>query len=532
MGLSLLRSGRNDNEREKLVIMRFKIFFLLFAILAIVTGCRATLSVDFDRTPTPNVAPQATIEALQADVSQLATRVAAQVTPTPPPPPDMGKLAYVQGGDIYVKDIPDGKPERLTTDGRNREPRWSPSGEWIAFRKDREVILRRQVSCDLPKPSTENCYESESVLQQQFWVMRADGSAARSLNQGLSVDAFAWAPTGDRVAYITAAGELQAVNADSANPVVLISPYNFNGVTSQLGQMAWNPDGTWIAYEWRTQGPDQKVTYQGLWKISTDGRERIELFNSGAPKKAQAVLAGWAPSGRSLLFWQSDSPQAALADGAPLYAIGVDGLNKPESAVKKGSDVILPDPDFIAPLPLSAARGQDVFALVVGGGRRTWTNKRLDVGGLLTSPDYAVISPAWSPDGTRLASSAMPARNDIAIGDAAVQELMLRHIWVMDYADQKDPQQLTNGSSYRDERPLWSADSNYILFVRMDFHGRTSLWMVPVATGAAFPVADELTPAPDPFGQDGLVDWGALYDWWRGPGRYNQTRRVSKPLRV
>jgi hypothetical protein len=28
---------------------------------------------------------------------------------------------------------------------------------------------------------------------------------------------------------------------------------------------------------------------------------------------------------------------------------------------------------------------------------------------------------------------------------------------------------------------------------------------------------DELTPAPDPFESFGHVNWGAYYDWWRGP---------------
>jgi hypothetical protein len=67
--------------------------------------------------------------------------------PTPTSGVGLGKLAYVQGGDIRVKALPDGEPLRLTTDGQNREPRWSPSGEWLAFRKG----------------------------DDQVWVMRADG---------------------------------------------------------------------------------------------------------------------------------------------------------------------------------------------------------------------------------------------------------------------------------------------------------------------------------------------------------------------
>ena len=45
----------------------------------------------------------------------------------------LGKIAYIQGGDIWVKELPDGAPMRLTTDGVNGAPHWSPSGEWLTF---------------------------------------------------------------------------------------------------------------------------------------------------------------------------------------------------------------------------------------------------------------------------------------------------------------------------------------------------------------------------------------------------------------
>ena len=55
--------------------------------------------------------------------------MATLTTPTPTLVPDLGKLAYAQGGDIWGKTLPKGEPQRLTGDGCNREPRWSPSAE-------------------------------------------------------------------------------------------------------------------------------------------------------------------------------------------------------------------------------------------------------------------------------------------------------------------------------------------------------------------------------------------------------------------
>ncbi len=41
----------------------------------------------------------------------------------------------------------------------------------------------------------------------------------------------------------------------------------------------------------------------------------------------------------------------------------------------------------------------------IGAGQGTWANKRIDLAGVLSPQEYAAISPAWSPDGTRLATA-------------------------------------------------------------------------------------------------------------------------------
>jgi Tol biopolymer transport system component len=67
--------------------------------------------------------------------SALATQVATLAISASRPTPSLVKLAYLRGGDIWVKALPDGEPQRVTTDARSGVPRWSPSGEWLAFRK-------------------------------------------------------------------------------------------------------------------------------------------------------------------------------------------------------------------------------------------------------------------------------------------------------------------------------------------------------------------------------------------------------------
>jgi Tol biopolymer transport system component/ribosomal protein S16/tetratricopeptide (TPR) repeat protein len=456
----------------------------LLPLLLLLAAC-GTLEVGVEQTPTPDHAATATVSALATENARLATQVATLAVPTSTPTPSLGKLAYVQGSDIWVKTLPDGEPQRLTTDGRNSEPRWSPSGEWLAFHKDVQV-----------------------------WLIRADGSDLHPIDQCGPVSVFAWSPVEDRLAYVAGSGilRLEVINADGSDPATLI-PLSICAA-GILGRIAWSPNGRWIAYGWR-----EELTYQGLWKISADGEERSELYASGVPKKGEAILAGWSPDGQHILFWQGDVLSASmLADGVALYSLPA-GRDGPTKLV----DTVLVHDDFLAPAPQG-----DRLAVTAGGYRATWTNKRIAVvevdGGeptWLTDESVAAFSPAWSPDGIHLAYVAMPDEGDLVGGDDARLGMMERRIWVVNAQGKPQLQQLTDDPTYRDERPLWSADGSHLLFARMDAEGQASLWLIPAAGGESRRVMDELTPLPGPasgwFGYYGHVDWDQLFDWWRGP---------------
>ncbi|MCX7682241.1 MAG: hypothetical protein N2508_09825 [Anaerolineae bacterium] len=426
---------------------------------------------------------------LITQTAQLATRTAQLVTQTaqlaaqvatltaPQLPSDLGLLAYVQGGDIWVKALPEGEPVRLTTDGRNQAPRWSPSGRWLAFRKG-----------------------------DQVWTIQADGSGAHPLTNG-SVPAFAWAPDQDRLAYVSGE-ELYAVNADGSRLIRLVpsSP----DVPHLLGRVAWSPDGQWIAYEWREQEPDQPPTRRGISTVSPDGNVRGEM----TVEIADPLLVGWTGDSTFMLIQDGMNSASLLADGSPLYAF------LPGLAPIQLTDAILPYADYVTPEPGESER----VALIVGGGREAWANKRLVVVTAptgaqvaLTPPDVAAASPSWSPDGAFIAYAAAPdAGTTIAGGEEARQTLMQRRIFVVNTHGSPQPRPITDAPAYRDERPLWSHDGSAILFARLDDQNRASLWLIPSAGSTPRKVVDELTPAPDWFGYYGHINWDDLFDWWRG----------------
>ncbi|MGC9522031.1 MAG: hypothetical protein ACP5HG_09140 [Anaerolineae bacterium] len=451
---------------------------LSLAMLAV--GCVGTLELQVETTP----GPEATITALEAKAADLSTRVAV-AEPSPTPVVGQGQLAYVRGGDILIKTLPDGVTQRLTDDGRNSSPLWSPSGRWLAYLKDTAL-----------------------------WTV-APGKGPPHL-LGDPVNQVAWSPVEDRLAYIIGSGTLRliVVDPDGAHERVLLPPAG-ETTQGQVTRMAWSPDGAWIAYQW-SQGREA----QGLWKIPADGGEPITLYDSGVPDRGDALLAGWTADSAYLLFWQGEILSASmLADGAPVYALPMKG-GEPVELV----NAVLYHPDFVSPAP-----GEARVALIQGGGRGTWWNKALRVvelhGGAVevlsvtTTSNQAASSPSWSPEGERIAYVAMPDRGDLVGGDDAIEGLMARRLWVTDI-NRGEPHPLTDNGPYRDEFPLWSTDGRHLLFVRMDSEGAASLWWMDVDGGQPVRVTEELGPIPGPadprFGYYGHVSWEPLFHWWRG----------------
>lgn len=367
-----------------------------------------------------------------------------------------------------------------------------------------------------------------TVKASELWVMGDSGSGARRVAPGASA-CRAWSPASDTLAYADGDG-IWTVSAasDFRNPRRVVADA---GVTCP----AWSPDGRWLAYvahreDGRPGGSPRG--YDVLAVVAADGGERRELLSTAVMANGPAIVpGGWSADGRHILYLLTSLSASLSADGVRLEAIPAGG----GKAVTL-SESVLGYPDFVAGSP----RG-DILAMIDGGGRESWTGKRLVLvdpvtgkrKGALTGGGEAAASPAWSPDGRFLAYVAGPDPGPVGGGQPSFDALGRRRIWVADLQT-GERRRLTENEAFREERPLWSNGGSHVLFVRMDREDRASLWLAPAGGGTTMQVAelpwDQSADASERWwGYYGHVTWDALFDWWREPAAGTPSKTNGTP---
>ncbi len=437
---------------------------------------------------------------------------------------DLGKVAYVQDGNLWVKSLPAGPARRLTVDDSALRPKWSPSGEWLMFQR------------------------TPPADQDRFgvWVIRADGSGERKVvSQGLA----AWAPEGDLLAFMVPDGPLSlgasvlvVERADGTGRRELLPAVPGGGTLDRRLHPAWSSDGAWIVFDEQHQDHQSAhggYSYVGVRAVRIDGSGERELFSAPVPPPdtglgvnqlpALSILSGDAPGfltlGRPML-------EPADAGGLPTHLLAFLTRSPEGSGIR-----MLMHRDFMAASPdggrLAVVAGVDLQSSPSDLNARTvpvpvdgQNNKSIVVMDLqsgavqvLTNSTTVAVSPSWSADGGSIAYVARPDTGPVSPTGPSFDAEMPRRIWTM-AADGHGAHPLSaDGPDCRQERPLWSADGEQILFACVGAGPVASLWLAPSSGGKATAVVPHVSPERLAntmlTGYRGHIDWDFLYDWWR-----------------
>ena len=188
----------------------------------------------------------------QIDTAEMVT--ASQIR-TPVASPDGDRMVFVAFDRLWVKDMPDGDPERLTdADAGEFHPQWSPDGQWIAY-------------------VTWDDSEGGHIMK----VPASGGGPTRLTASAAAFSNVAWAPGGDRiVATRSAAGDLLATSGLFAGPLGGAFVWVPSDATEPVEPEVISPTGIRDVMHFVQDEPDRIYAYsplEGLVSFRWDGTD-------------------------------------------------------------------------------------------------------------------------------------------------------------------------------------------------------------------------------------------------------------------
>jgi len=457
-------------------------------------------------------------------------------------------VAFVYANDLWIADRGDAegvegsRARRLTSsEGAETHPRFSPDGEWIAF-------------------------TGEYGGQRDVYVVPTAGGEPRRLTFHPGADVVqGWTPDGDavvfqsaRTAHPTAEGKFFSVSLDGGLPEALPIPRGASGRLS--------PDGRHIAYqvaqlwdpEWRNYRGGQALP---IWIVSMDDHELITVPWDGERQLAPVWLDGtvyflserdWSKN-----IWSYEPGTGELRQRTFHTTFDVKHLDAGGGVIvyEQGGRLHLLEPSTDDSRPLAIhVLGDQAHAMprwaepsptqlqnasLSPTGQRALFEFR---GQILTVPsehgdwrnvapgsDHASRSPAWSPDGSRIAffsdeggeyrlvlvsQDGMGEREVLELPESsfffgptwspdgsriAYRDAGMR-LWYVEVESGEATHVDTERHAYpeRSLDPTWSPDSRWLAYSRrLDSHLR-AIFVHDAETGQAHQLTDGLSDAYRP----------------------------------
>ena len=211
----------------------------------------------------------------------------------------------------------------------------------------------------------------------------------------------AWSPDGTKIAFINFGG-IFVMNADGTNPVQLTFDKD---VGDPCSGPAWSPDGTKIAFASEDFALDPAGEYDyscEIYVMNADGTNLVKLTQSFYNENGNYFYntdPAWSPGGSQIAFASNRGAgdDFQIRYSSQIFVMNADGTNPVQLADydgrlgEVGSPAWSPDGTKIAFNLISESSSQ-IFVMNADGTNRVQLT------------DYVgLTSPAWSPDGTKIA---------------------------------------------------------------------------------------------------------------------------------
>lgn len=262
-------------------------------------------------------------------------------TPTPAPTPfgSGGAIAFTlhrnSNTDIYATNDADRQLVRLTYDpAEDRDPAWSPDGQYIAFTSNRSdnwdiylldlasgVLIRLTQNPGFdgnPSWSPDGKYiafESERRGNLDIYVMSTSGGDQRLITTNRAPDYEpSWSPDSRAIAFTSFRNGSKDIYLHLVETRETIAVTNSPDVDEDYAD--WSPDGTQLAYVSGPRGnPSIQITTFD-WDAMEVGQAQTELFGAGASP-------AWAPDGQNLIYiaYDREGRSHIIAAGMTGWAI-------------------------------------------------------------------------------------------------------------------------------------------------------------------------------------------------------------------
>ena len=236
------------------------------------------------------------------------------------------QIAFVSHRDgnpeVYVMDIDGNNPRNLTNNpGKDWSPSWSPDGERIAFRSNRDGHFLNNV-----------------IPAYEIYVMDADGGNQLNLTKNPSDDSSpSWSPNGKRIVFTSnrdgkvknfiPTPEIYVMDADGGNPQNLTNDLNYDRSPS------WSPDGKRIAFVSERDGHfrgEIGITDE-LYVMDADGRNQQRLTEN----RKNDSSPSWSPDGKRIAF---AADRKGDLENFEIYVMDADGGNQQRLTNNRGYD--------------------------------------------------------------------------------------------------------------------------------------------------------------------------------------------------